>query len=358
MNAIRYRILDLHYDYTHHLVLNGLKLSLPISLYAKVPKNYVIGVFANMPKQGNKGIYSPNRCIKIVFNKEEFKLVHNVGFNILKFFITEHLLKRYSQLSVEDITILKNFVYQERLNWINANSEKIKFTSLSDFNIYIGNYYLENPCKNYNILKKWIIESMNGVADIYISTHAFSDQQPNYGNFLIYCHSKNAEKHKTKDFSSMNLIKLHCNIYDDQPNIPRLPEIKDKILLQKIFMPKSIDKNIYFSNKRLELLGDSVLGLVMIQIIYKFGDELSFKTCYLIWKTLTSNNHLKKWSSMYKFSEILQVNKKTGELKSKSYADIFEIYLGCLYLQLNSFDEIELWLKQLCEKELQSFALE
>ena len=352
MNYFKKSLLQVHYKCREYD-----NTFLPVSNYIKYNGNTFFNI--NYDLKNNFIHYNLNKKNKryVTFHRKSHKFDNAVGFNILKFFVIDYLLKNYPQMSVQQITSLSSYIHKERLNWINANSKILKFKNTKQFNTYIGNYYLESPEKNFDIIKKWITDSIEPIVKIEVFTENFLKKDDNKYYYQIDTPITDKQMKNTNfnNFFNDKISEFKYYSYYFQTDQPQLPKINDDLLLERIFTDRSTDKNIALNNKRLELLGDSVLGFMIIKILYKLNKlkKTTHKnTNFYSWQMLTSNKKLRNWSMKYKFDEFLKINSKDCKNKSKPYADVFEAYLGGLYLQLKSFKEIELWLEQLCHTEL------
>lgn len=120
---------------------------------------------------------------------------------------------------------------------------------------------------------------------------------------------------------------------------------KDISLLHLAFVHRSFaneDSDRYLSdNERLEFLGDSVLGILAAEYLYKSLPKGKEGILAKLKSKMVSAPAIAKLSRLYRFPEFLLLGKgekEKGEANLNLQADCFEAFLGALYLDqgLNS----------------------
>lgn len=155
--------------------------------------------------------------------------------------------------------------------------------------------------------------------------------------------------------------------YHEKPYPPPLPQIKNPVILSRVFMHKSVvnDKR-YLSNRqmlmshneRLEFLGDSILNNLVTLIIFERFPDYNEGELSKLRIECVNNSILTNWSKLYDFDKELRRNisdSTFGTGKMKIYADVFEAYIGGLVTDNMSMQEIRLWLLELVEPVLNSY---
>ncbi|KAG7862058.1 hypothetical protein KL939_001079 [Ogataea angusta] len=181
------------------------------------------------------------------------------------------------------------------------------------------------------------------------------------------------ESTKLKGSSKMRLkfkkLKLDTDSNPKLPNkgIPPLPKIEDPVIEARVFTHRSAISNIKHlskkeilesNNERLEFLGDSIINNLVTQILFERYPSYDEGELSILRSQLISNNSLGKFSEMYGFHEKLVVNFAKDAAfqkgKHKIYADVFEAYVGGLYIDGNysNLDTIKEWLDQLITPQL------
>ncbi|QPG77024.1 hypothetical protein FOA43_004421 [Brettanomyces nanus] len=177
-----------------------------------------------------------------------------------------------------------------------------------------------------------------------------------------------AAQNEAKDESSA--IKMHYkNIVGPHgEQLPPLPVIDDHALEARVFTHKSLINNvkhlspediIHSHNERLEFLGDSLLGYAVTNILYKRFPNANEGDLSIMRSSLVNNARLYDYSCLYGFDKRLHrsVNKNEQFLqgKQKLIADVFEAYIGGLYISgsYSNFREIKAWLAQVMEEDIQ-----
>ncbi|EEB07076.1 double-strand-specific pac1 ribonuclease [Schizosaccharomyces japonicus yFS275] len=153
---------------------------------------------------------------------------------------------------------------------------------------------------------------------------------------------------------------------------PPLPIIRQKKLEEQVFTHKSranelfphcLDARKLLSkhNERLEFLGDDVLEGIVTKIIYERFPNANEGELSKLRATLVGNDMVSKFATLYGLHEKLQLGLcgEKSQLRkcTKVVADVFEAYLGALYLD-NQIDAAFEWVKQLIEPELVRFKME
>lgn len=241
----------------------------------------------------------------------------------------------------------KNGVHLEYTNYI--TSEKLKYIVWLVHNN--SNILLSESDKNFNDAKKEL--AINGLK-------MFENMTPTTNK------SKTISEPKTihKSIIEEKIIKL---IENDYQNITKITGYIPKHIILSVCLHPSIINN--YSNlledmlhkysfpfiedyKRLELIGDKVLGLIVAKKItsshtkspqiYKFDNsKINPKYSYLV-----SNDHLKQVAEKLKFYEYLIYDIKTTNPKElKIYADQIEAIIGAIYLS-SGIDKAEIFIEK------------
>lgn len=160
--------------------------------------------------------------------------------------------------------------------------------------------------------------------------------------------------------------------------LPPLPTIDDSVLEAKVFVHKSATNNellsskqdtVQSNNERLEFLGDAVLETVISDVIeyrYRGFDEGQLSS---LRSTLVKNETIELLSRAYKFPErqmeLLDSHMVKTELtefkvgKNKRIADLFEAYIGALFIDKGrngpAYDFIKDWLSKVYSPILKEF---
>lgn len=180
-----------------------------------------------------------------------------------------------------------------------------------------------------------------------------------------------AAKPKKKNHGSNNLL-------------PALPQINDPALEARVFVHKSYNKDglseaeiVNSNNERLEWLGDAVLHYIVSLILYDRYPNCTESELHKRRVLLENNNTLERMAKSYGFhtrsdllfgkgvtingikgfgaSEYVDVNQDKGV--SKPIADLFEAYIGALFVERGhkGLDEIKIWLSELYEETLENY---
>jgi len=98
---------------------------------------------------------------------------------------------------------------------------------------------------------------------------------------------------------------------------------------------KSFDEN----NERLEFLGDSVLGLIITEYLYKFYPDFNEGELARIKSFVVSEDTLSKITRQINLNQYILIGKgeeiSGGRTKKTILADLFEAFLGSYYLDSN-----------------------
>ncbi|MCW7487544.1 ribonuclease III [Leptospira meyeri] len=116
-------------------------------------------------------------------------------------------------------------------------------------------------------------------------------------------------------------------------------QFKDISLLHLAFVHRSFaneDSNRYLSdNERLEFLGDSVLGILAAEFLYRSLPKGKEGKLAKLKSKMVSAPAIAKLARVYRFPEYLLLGKgerDKGEANANLQADCFEAFLGALYL--------------------------
>lgn len=164
-----------------------------------------------------------------------------------------------------------------------------------------------------------------------------------------------------------------------KPILPKLPIIYDSVLEAKVFVHKSATNGdlhsskldqVQSNNERLEYLGDAVLETIISDIIelrYKEFDEGQLS---LLRSTLVKNETIEIISRAYKFPErqdellrshVIRTDfDNNSKIRSnKRVADLFEAYIGALFIEKGrngeAYDFIKKWLAKVYSPILEEF---
>ncbi|KAG7885931.1 hypothetical protein KL938_000963 [Ogataea parapolymorpha] len=181
------------------------------------------------------------------------------------------------------------------------------------------------------------------------------------------------ESIKLKGSSKMRLKlkkpKHDTNLNTDSPNMsmPPLPKIEDPVIEARVFTHRSAVSNtkhlskkeiLESNNERLEFLGDSIINNLVTQILFERYPSFDEGELSILRSQLISNSSLGEFSEKYGFPEKLVVNFAKDAAfqkgKHKIYSDVFEAYVGGLYVDSNysNLDTIKKWLEQLITPRL------
>ncbi|KAG7726629.1 hypothetical protein KL948_004611 [Ogataea haglerorum] len=181
------------------------------------------------------------------------------------------------------------------------------------------------------------------------------------------------ESTKLKGSSKMRLkVKRHksnTHLKNDILNtgIPPLPRIEDPVTEARVFTHRSAVSNINHlskkeilesNNERLEFLGDSIINALVTQILFERYPSYDEGELSILRSQLVCNSSLGQFSEKYGFPEKLVVNFAKDAAfqkgKHKIYSDVFEAYVGGLYVDSNysNLDTIKKWLDQLITPQL------
>lgn len=162
----------------------------------------------------------------------------------------------------------------------------------------------------------------------------------------------------TKQFNFVKVVGPHGE------ELPPLPQIDDPALEARVFTHKSLVNDLIYLSKdarmdsqseRLEFLGDSVLNLAATQILWRRFPHIDEGKLSKRRISLVNNLYLAKKSVLYGFDKRLRkgnIEEETGQ--EKFVADIFEAYIGALYVSGNYENQTQItnWLAQVMEPEI------
>jgi len=144
--------------------------------------------------------------------------------------------------------------------------------------------------------------------------------------------------------------------------LPKLPEIEDQELLKVVFTHSSAANSpkydLHESNERLEYIGDSVLNFIVSDLLYERFPEYQEGLLSTLRAAIVCNKTLIEWSLAYGFDKKLvsemDISKDHPEYK-KLYADVFEAYIGGLYMGFGKdLSRIKPWLSALADIIIQN----
>ncbi|AOA65248.1 Ribonuclease 3 [Komagataella phaffii CBS 7435] len=150
---------------------------------------------------------------------------------------------------------------------------------------------------------------------------------------------------------------------------PPLLPLTDPVLRSKVFTHKSAvtqaeEDSIEAANssyERLEYLGDAVLELAVTSIVMKEFPASSEGHLSVCRQQIVSNSNLENYSKLYGFPEklsSLMSKEETDKNNGKIYADIFEAYIGALYVQNNNdLTMIQEWLGKLARPVIEAMKM-
>lgn len=131
-------------------------------------------------------------------------------------------------------------------------------------------------------------------------------------------------------------------------------------IYQNAFIHKSALKNtseFVHSNERLEFLGDSVLSIVIAELLYEtYPDEQEgFLTKQRT--KLVNGKTLSKISKEYHFDRFIQMDERgisnEWNLNSKILENTLEAFIGSVYLDLG-FEDAKAWIRRTFKNEINS----
>jgi ribonuclease-3 len=139
-------------------------------------------------------------------------------------------------------------------------------------------------------------------------------------------------------------------------NLPKFRNIK---LFEQAFTHRSYLNEIKEkipSNERLEFLGDSILSFVVSTHLFKTYPDFDEGTLTNVRALLVNTKNLSKVASQLNFGKLLKLSKGEEESKGRSnpslLADVFEAYIGALYLD-QGFEEVSNFLKRIMLSKIQ-----
>ncbi|KAJ7124424.1 hypothetical protein C8R44DRAFT_980700 [Mycena epipterygia] len=140
-------------------------------------------------------------------------------------------------------------------------------------------------------------------------------------------------------------------------SVPPLPQIVRNDISLEVFTHRSystrpthpsenLPRDPMPNNRRLELAGDSVLGLVMTDLILEMYPGLPVGPSAKMRSILVGNATLARISSKYKLADRAMVYPATRISSPNLHADIFEAYIGGLYAD-QGLERVKTWLNDL-----------
>ncbi|KAK9479455.1 ribonuclease III domain-containing protein [Lipomyces japonicus] len=135
---------------------------------------------------------------------------------------------------------------------------------------------------------------------------------------------------------------------------PPLPKVKDKELLQRVFMHRSLAHELNTPHyERLEFLGDSILNHAITKIIYTRLPEAQEGDMTKLRSRIVSNVTLSGWAKLYGFDSRIKVSYSARlstnvTLNDKAVADTLEAYVAAVAHD-RGMDVVENWLLILAE---------
>ncbi|KAJ6579748.1 ribonuclease III domain-containing protein [Mycena vulgaris] len=148
----------------------------------------------------------------------------------------------------------------------------------------------------------------------------------------------------------------HLNLWDDEDIghlLPVLPNIASEDILSRIFAHSShhASEGDPDPMQKLELLGDSVLKLVLTRLMLEMYPGLRIGQICTILASLVCNTTLAKISVKYKLPDRLKVQDPGSAEVIRSaknpQADVFESYIGGLYEDQGGIACVQTWLEAL-----------
>lgn len=179
---------------------------------------------------------------------------------------------------------------------------------------------------------------------------------------------QNKEMGKPSSSETYKMKYKEVNSAVDGKKLPAIPLIEDKAIETRVFTHKSVVNNmlhlneedlLHSHNERLEFIGDAVLELAVTRILFDRFPNANEGEMSTIRISFVNNAQLFKYSKQYGFDKKLLRNfddtSSFKQGKQKPLADVFEAYLGGLYVSsgYSNFDGIKDWLSKIMEEKLQ-----
>lgn len=139
-------------------------------------------------------------------------------------------------------------------------------------------------------------------------------------------------------------------------------EPNDIFIYQNAFIHKSALKNttdFEHSNERLEFLGDSVLSIVVAEVLYKKypNEQEGFLTKQRT--KLVNGKTLSKLAKSFHFDRFILMDERgmmnEWNTNTKILENTFEAFIGSLYLD-QGFDVAKIWISNVIQKEIEDDA--
>ncbi len=129
-------------------------------------------------------------------------------------------------------------------------------------------------------------------------------------------------------------------------------DIYIKAFTHTSYVHEANDKNIE-SYERLEFLGDSVLGKEIAEFLYSNFEELNPGELSLLRSKIVNKTSLSKMGKKFEFEKLIFFGKgEAGKIPSDSvYEDVFESYIGALYLD-QGFEKVKEYITELFKDKI------
>lgn len=190
-------------------------------------------------------------------------------------------------------------------------------------------------------------------------------QRGSLNNMVGLLNPSTAIETKKSNTSSSSTSSSKLDKYTIDPkDLPQLPNIENRRIYQTVFTHSSAANStkydVHESYERLEFLGDSVLNNVISVLLFTKFPEYQEGLLTELRSIIVCNKNLTQWSLAYGFDRNLVSNLNPLEpnmAHKKLYGDIFEAYVGGLYLDSNrELHKITPWLTRLASPIIEKFA--
>ncbi len=148
-----------------------------------------------------------------------------------------------------------------------------------------------------------------------------------------------------------NLLKELNIKYEERENKEEILQLCDEAFTHLSYVHEARKKDVH-SYERLEFLGDSVLGQVVANYIFKKGPDIAPGEMTLLRSKVVNKDFLSMISKKLKFKDYIKTGKgeSNSELSKSIYEDVFESFIGALYIGMG-YDEAKRVIEEyICSK--------
>lgn len=156
------------------------------------------------------------------------------------------------------------------------------------------------------------------------------------------------------------------NVFQQEGQVNSLKQIASRFniapgsqYLQEAFTHRSyaVEHNLSYDNQRLEFLGDSVLEIVLTEHLFRLYPNMSEGDMTKARSALACEGSLALLAREMKLGPLLRIGKGEqgtgGVERDSTLADLFEAFIGALYLELG-FDSVRKFLLDVIQKHFPS----